>query len=61
MEPIDIKNFMILTAFPDIPIDQLRAKIVSFRQIETNKLTSWIYYAGGGSGSGFILLIVICC
>ena len=25
------------------------------------KSTSWIYYVGGRSGSGFILLIVICC
>ena len=45
---------------PAIPIDQLRTQIASFRQIETNKSASWIYCVGGGSGSGSILLIVIC-
>ena len=38
----------------------MRTQIANFRQIETNKSTSWIYYVGGGSGSGSILLIVIC-
>ena len=35
--------------------------MASFRQVETNKSTSWIYYVGGGSGSGSIMLSVICC
>ena len=46
---------------PAIPIDQFRTQIASFKQIETNKSTSWIYYVGGESGSGSILLIVKCC
>ena len=59
--PIDIENLKKLTPATVIPIDQLRTQIASFRQIETNKLTSWIYYVGCWSGSVFILLIVICC
>ena len=39
----------------------MRTQIASFRQIETNKSTSWICYVGGGSGPVSILLIVICC
>ena len=61
IEPIDIENLKKLTLAPAIPIDQLRTQIASFRKIERNKSTSWIYYVGGGSGSGFILFIVICC
>ena len=59
IEPIDIENLKELTPAPAIPIDQLRAQIASFRQIETNISTSWIYYVGDGSGSGSISLIVI--
>ena len=44
----------------NIPIDQLRAQIASFRHINTGKKQSWIYIVGGGSGSGFILLVIIC-
>ena len=58
---IKVENLNKLEHCPAIPIDQLRTKIVSFRQIETNKSTSWIYYVGGGSGSDSILLIVKCC
>ena len=50
-----------MTPAPTIPIDEFRTQIASLRQIETNKSTSWIYYVGCGSGSGSILLIVICC
>ena len=60
IEPIDIKKLKKLKHARAIPIDQLRIQIASFRHIETNKSTSWIYYIGGGSGSGSILLIVIC-
>ena len=61
IEPIDIKNLKKLTPAPLIPIDQLRIQIRNFRQMETSTSMSWIYYAGGGSGSGSILHIVICC
>ena len=61
IEPIDIEHLKKLTPAPAIPINQLRTKIVSFRHINTDKTTSWIYYVGGGSGSGSICLIVICC
>ena len=43
-----------------IPIDQLRAQIASFRKINVDNKQSWIYIVGGGSGSGFLLLVVIC-
>ena len=59
VEPIDIENLKKLTPAPAIPIDQLKTHIASFSQIETNKSTSWIYYVGGGSGSGLILLLAI--
>ena len=46
---------------PTIPIDQLRAQIVSFRHININsdKKQPWII-VGSGSGSGILLLVVIC-
>ena len=47
-EPIDIENLKKLTPVPAFPINQLRTQIASFRHIETNKSTSWIYYVGGG-------------
>ena len=40
-------------------MEQLRAQISSFRHIETKTDQSWIYYVGGGSGSGLLLLFVI--
>ena len=61
IEPIDIENLKKLTPVPAIPSDQLITQIASFRQLETNISISWIYYDGGGSGSGSILFIVICC
>ena len=61
IEPNNIENLKKLTPAPAIPTDKLRTQLASFRQIETNKSTSWIYYVGGGSGSGSIFLIVICC
>ena len=61
IEPIDIENLKKVTPAPAIPTDQLRTQIASFRQIETNKSTSWIYYIGGGSGSGSVLFIVMGC
>ena len=61
IKTIHIENLKKLTPAPAIPITQLRTQIASFRQIDTDKSTSWIYYVGGGSGSSSILLIVICC
>ena len=40
-------------------MEQLGAQISSFRLIETKTDQSWIYYVGGGSGSGLLLLLVI--
>ena len=37
----------------------MRAQISSFRHIETKTDQFWIYYVGGGSGSGLLLLLVI--
>ena len=61
IEQIDVENLRKLTPAPAIPINQLRTQIASFRHIETNESTSRIYYVGGGSGSGSILLTVIWC
>ena len=38
----------------------MRAQTANVKHIEANKAKSWIYYIGGGSGSGLILLLVIC-
>ena len=46
IEPIDIENLKKLTTAPAVPINQLRTQIANFRQIDTNKSTSWIYYVG---------------
>ena len=45
----------------NIPTDQLTAQIANFRQITSDSDRPWIYYVGIGSGSGLVLLIVICC
>ena len=58
--PTDAENIKKLTPAPTIPVDQLRAKIASFRHIHVDKNKSWIYIVGDGSGSGLILLLIIC-
>ena len=58
--PIDAENVKKLTPAPTIPADQLRAKIASFRHIQVDQNKSWIYIVVGGSGSGFIFLLIIC-
>ena len=43
-----------------IPVDQLKAQIQGFKDLDENKNgKSWMYIVGCGSGSGLILLIVI--
>ena len=42
-------------------MNQFRAQIANFRHITSHKDRPWIYYAGGGSGSGLVLLIMIGC
>ena len=49
-----------MTLTPANLTDQLRAQIANFRHIEAKKAKSWIYYIGGESGSGLILLLTIC-
>ena len=45
---------------PLVPVDQLKAQIQGFKDLNEDKDDkSWIYIVGGGSGSGLILLIVI--
>ena len=45
---------------PSVPVDQLKAQIQGFKDLDENRNDeSWIYIVGGGSGSGLILLIVI--
>ena len=55
-----VKNLRKLVQAPNIPIDQLRAQIANFKHITSHTDRPWIYYVGGGSGSGLILLIAIC-
>ena len=57
----EIENLKKLAPAPSIPIDQLRAQIGDFRHITSDTDRPWIYYVRGGSGSGLVLLIVICC
>ena len=57
----EITNLKKLVPVPNIPINQLRAQIANFRHINLNTDRPWIYYVGGGSGSGLVLLNVICC
>ena len=45
---------------PSVPVDQLKAQIQVFKDLNEDKDDkSWIYTVGGGSGSGLILVIVI--
>ena len=50
-----------LSPTPSVPVDQLKAQIQGFKDLDEDKNDkSWIYIVGGGSGgSGLILLIVI--
>ena len=61
LSPIESERFKKLAPAPTIPIGQLRAQIASFRHININndKKQSWII-VGSGSGSGILLLVVIC-
>ena len=56
-----IEHLKKLAPASNIPIDQLRAHIANFRCITSDTDKPWIYYVGGGSGSGLVLPIVICC
>ena len=60
ISPIESEKLKELAPAPTIPIDQLRAQIASFRHINIDNKQSWIYIVGGGSGSGFLLLVVMC-
>ena len=60
ISPIESEKLKELAPAPTIPIDQLRAQIASFRHINVDNKQSWIYIVGGRSGSGFLLLVVIC-
>ena len=60
VSPIESEKLKKLAPAPTIHIDQLRAQIASFRHINTHTDKSWIYIVGGGSGSGLILLLIIC-
>ena len=57
----EIENLKKLAPAPNDPIDQLRAHIAHFRHITPDTERPWIYYVGADSGSGLVLLIVICC
>ena len=56
-----VKDLRRLVPTPNIPIYQLRAQITNFRHITSHTDRPWVYYVGGGSGSGLVLLIVLCC
>ena len=57
----EIENLKSLKPVPSIPIDQLRAHTASMRQIESYNKKPWIYYVGGGSGSGLLIITIIGC
>ena len=57
----EIENLKKLSPAPNIAIDQLRIQIANFGNINPDIDRPWIYYVGGGSGSGFLLLLVISC
>ena len=61
LSPIESEKLKKLAPAPTIPIDQLRAQVAGFRHININngKKQSWII-VGSGSGSGILLLVVIC-
>ena len=59
ISPIESEKLKELAPAPNIPIDQLRAQIASFRQVNIDNKQSWIYIVGDGSGSGFLLLVVM--
>ena len=61
MGKTELKNLKKLTPAPNIPIDQLRPQIANISHITSDTDGPWIYYLGAGSGSGLVLLIVICC
>ena len=55
----EIENLKKLAPAPNIPSDQLIVEIANFRHINPDTDRPWIYYIGGGSGSGLVLLIVM--
>ena len=57
----EIENLKKLAPAQNIPIDQLRAWIANFRNINPDTDRPWIYCVRGGSISGLVLLIVIFC
>ena len=57
----EIQNLRKLALAPSITINQLRAQISNFRCITSDTDQPWIYYVGGSSGSGLVLLLVKCC
>ena len=57
---LEVENVKKLEPTPAIPIIQSRAQIANYRHINSDKSRPWIYYVGGRSGSGLILLIVTC-
>ena len=57
--PIESEKLKKLALAPTVPIDQLRAQIARHININNGKKRSWII-VGSGSGSGILLLVVIC-
>ena len=50
----EIKSLRKLVLAQNIQIDQLRAQIANFNHITSDTDRPWIYYVGGGSGSGLV-------
>ena len=57
----EVETLKKLAPAPSIHIDQLRAQIANFRNINPDTGRPSICCAGEGSGSGLVLLIVMCC
>ena len=57
----EIQKSRKLEPAPAIPIDLLKTQIATLRYPYSDRKKSWtIHYIGGGSGLGFIIVLVIC-
>ena len=57
----EIAKLKELKSAPSVPVNQLKAQINSLRYINNTADKTWIYYVGGGTGSGVLSFIVIGC
>ena len=61
ISPIESEKLKKLAPAPTIPIDQLRAKIASFRHINTDKNPSWTVYCWKWNRFWFLISFLVIC